>query len=402
MAAPLDGIKVLEVANWLAGPSCAALLADLGADVVKVEPPQGDAYRHLLMLAAGYQYDFEACYGFELDNRGKRSVTLDLDRPDAQDVLLRLAGWADIVITNLVPERRAKYGFSVDAVHAANPRAIYASVTGYGSTGDDQDRPGWDITSFWARSGIMSVIGEPDAPPPTCRGGQGDHTTGLNLLAAILVALRVRDQTGEGQFVDVTLQRTGLWTIGLDVQSSIISHEQPRRKSRKQPTSPITNTYLCSDGRWIFIMMPTPEYWPRFCTLLGRDDWLADERFATPYGRRDHSAELTAAVSEAFASKPYAEWARILDEARMIFAPVQNITDAIEDPQLRAIGAFTKIEHPQLGTFETLDTPFTVRGADIGARGPAPAIGEHTFTVLEDIGLTPDEIATHAANGAFG
>jgi len=402
MVAPLAGIRVLEVANWLAGPSCAAILSDLGADVVKVEPPAGDAYRHLLMLAAGYEFEFDACYGFELDNRGKRSVTLDLDKPEAQQVLLRLATWADIVITNLVPERRERYGFSVDAVQAANPRCIYASVTGYGSTGPDADRAGWDITSFWARSGIMSVIGEPDAPPPGCRGGMGDHTTGLNLLAAILVALRLRDQTGEGQFVDVTLQQTGLWTLALDVQSAIISGEQPKRRSRSEPTNPITNTYLCRDGRWIFIMMPTADYWPRFCSLLGRNDWIEDARFQTPQGRRDHSRELTAAIDQAFASRDYADWAKTLDAARMIFAPVSAIPDAVADPQLRAVGAFTTIEHPRLGSFETLDTPFTVRGAEIGVRGPAPATGEHTFSVLEEIGIDPGDIAEYAALGVFG
>ncbi|MBI2766667.1 MAG: CoA transferase [Chloroflexi bacterium] len=402
MAAPLAGIRVLEVANWLAGPSAGAILADLGADVVKVEPPGGDVYRHLLMLSAGYEFEFAACYGFELDNRGKRSVTLDLEAPGGPDVLRRLAVDADIVITNLTAGRCQRYGFRYEDVHAVNPRAIYSTVTGYGARGDDASRPGFDITAFWARSGIMSLLGEPDAPPTLCRGGMGDHTTGLNLLAALLVALRVRDQTGEGQQVEVTLQNTGMWTLALDVASALVSQEQPVRKQRTEPANPITNTYLCRDGKWIFLMMPTADWWPRFCRLIGRDDWVSDPRLQTPQGRKEHTRELTAQIEPVMASRDLAEWGHILDEQRMIWAPVATLTDVTSDPQARAMGWYTTIEHPKLGRFETLDTPFKVYGADIGARGPAPAPGEQTFEVLAAAGLSADEIGDLAASGVFG
>ncbi|OAI41275.1 hypothetical protein AYO38_03970, partial [bacterium SCGC AG-212-C10] len=289
---PLAGIRVLEVANWLAGPSCAALLADLGADVVKVEPPQGDAYRSLLLSSAGYSFPFDGNPAFEMDNRGKRSITLDLDLPQAQDVLMRLVDRCDILVTNLVVERREKYGLSVEAVHARNPRAIFASVTGYGSVGEDANRPGWDHTSFWARSGIMGLMGEAGVPPSSCRGGMGDHSTGVNLLAAILVALRLRDQTGEGQFVDVSLQQTGMWTLGLDVQAALISQEVPKKRLRTEAPNPASNTYLCKDGRWILLLMPTADYWPRLCRTLGHEEWLADPRFETVESRAAHHADL--------------------------------------------------------------------------------------------------------------
>lgn len=399
---PLAGIRVLEVANWLAGPSCAALLSDLGADVVKVEPPQGDAYRGLMMMSAGYEYDFPINPAFEMDNRGKQSITLALDNPAAREVLGRLAATVDIVVTNLVPERREKYGFSEAAIRALNPRVIYASVTGYGSAGPDQNRTGWDHTSFWARSGIMALMGEPEAPPGSCRGGMGDHTTGLNLLAAILVALRLRDQTGEGQFVDVALQQTGMWTLGLDLHAANIAREVPRKKRRKEATNAHSNTYLCRDGRWIFLLMPTADYWPRFCKTLGREDWLEDPRFATVESRAANAAALIPQVEAMFAGKDYAEWMQIMDAARLTYAPVPLVTEVVDDPQPRAMGAWTTIEHPVYGQFETLDTPFRIRGANIGVRLRAPTVGEHTFEVLEAAGLDADEVAGYAAEGAFG
>jgi crotonobetainyl-CoA:carnitine CoA-transferase CaiB-like acyl-CoA transferase len=401
-APPLEGIRVLEVANWLAGPSCAALLADLGATVVKVEPPRGDPYRHLLMSTVGYDFDFGSCPGFELDNRGKRSIALDLEQPSAREVLLKLAVSSDILVTNLVPERREKYGISFEAVQAANPRAIYASVTGFGSEGPDANRPGWDHTGFWARSGIMGLMAEPGSPPASCRGGMGDHPTGLNLLAAILVALRLRDQTGEGQFVDVSLQQTGMWALGLDMQSALISRQDPARKTRKEASNPLTSPYLCRDGRWIFLLMPTADYWPRFCRALERNAWLDDERLQSPEARVAHTELLMPMVEERFRQKDYAEWVKVFDDARLIYSPVPRLTEVIEDPQARAMGVFTAVDHPRLGRYETLDTPFNIRGADIGVRGRSPGIGEHTASVLEDLGLDPAQVAEYAAAGAFG
>lgn len=400
--APLAGIRVLEVANWLAAPSCAALLADLGADVVKVEPPQGDAYRYLTMASSGYSYDFQTCPGFEMDNRGKQSITLDLAKPGARAVLMRLAATSDVIVTNLVNERRANYGFTAETVHAVNPQAIFASVTGYGSEGPDADRPGWDHTSFWARSGIMGLMGEAGSAPSSCRGGMGDHTAALNLLSAILVALRLRDQTGEGQVVDVALQQTGMWSLGLDLMGALISREDPKKKKRSEAQNPMANVYQCKDGRWILLLMPTPDYWPRFSEVIGKPEWADDERYNTTEGRGEHARDLIPEVEKIFTTRDYADWMRVMDEAKLIYAPVPRVTEVIEDPQPRAMGAFAKLDHPILGDVEIIDTPFKVHGADIGVRGPAPTVGEHTFAVLENLGIDPDDIANYASEGAFG
>ncbi len=403
MTAPLAGIRVLEVANWLAAPAAGALLADLGADVVKVEPPGGDVYREFVLRSLGYQHDFPTNYAFDLDNRGKRSVTVALDKPGGPELVRRLAARTDVVITNLIPSRRERYGLTYEGLRAVNPRLVYASFSGYGTRGPDQNRPGFDYAAFWARAGVMGLLGEPPSPPPLCRGGQGDHTTALNLLAAILVALRLRDRSGEGQLVEVTLLGTGMWTIGVDLQAALIAREQPTRHDRTQPANPIWNSYRTRDGEWILLVMPHPDpYWPRFCAAIGEPAWASDPRYENLVKRRAQTVALTAAIDARFAERDFAEWAARLDAHGLIWAPVAKLTDVIDDPQARQMGVFTTIDHPTLGRLETLAAPFHVAGADIGPRGPAPAAGEHTFELLEELGVTEEELVRLAQDGVIG
>ena len=404
MTAPLTGIRVLEVANWLAAPAAGALLADLGADVIKVEPPGGDVFREFLLRSMGYAHDFATNYAFQLDNRGKRSVTVALDQPGGPALVRRLAARSDVFLTNLIQQRRVRYGLTWEDVRAVSPRVIYASFSGYGTRGPDENRPGFDYAAFWARSGLMGLLGEPPSPPPLCRGGQGDHTTALNLLAAVLAALRLRDQTGEAQHVEVTLQGTGMWTLGGDLQAALIAREQPARHVRSQPANPIWNSYQAGCGAWLLLVMPQPDpvYWPRFCAMIGRVEWTDDPRYRTLYDRRARTQELTRAIEARFAAHDLAHWAARLDEHGLIWAPVAKLTDVIDDPQAREMGWFTTLEHPTLGRFETLDTPFKLYGADVGARGPAPEAGAHTFDVLTELGVSDDELARLAVDGVIG
>ena len=404
MVAPLDGIRVVEVANWLAAPSAAALLADLGADVVKIEHPAGDAWRHVLMQGRNPDFDPDTDVDapYELDNRGKRGVALSLERPGASDVVKRMVAEADIFVTNLTAPRIARYDLGSEALLALNPRLIYVVLTGYGTRGPDNAKTAFDYSAYWSRSGIMSLIGEPGGPPMPCRPGQGDHATSLNMLSGALAALRLRDLTGEGQVVEVTLQRTGAWTIGADVSASLILEDQPGRIDRVRPGNPLFNSYETADGRWLMLVMPTGDrYWLPVCRALGREDWLEDERLATLMGRMQLTEELTPAIASIFATKTLAEWTPLLDAESLTWAPVAELPELIHDPQMEEMDAWSVIDGPQ-GSFRTLNTPFAIEGADVGPRGPAPKTGEHTHEVLSELGLSDDEIAQLAAIGALG
>ena len=399
MPGPLDGIKVVEVANWLAAPSTAALMADMGADVVKVEPPGGDPFRQLLPTVIP---DAPINWVYELDNRGKRSVTVDLEQPAGADVVHHLLRSADIFISNLTGPRLARYRLRPADVHATKPDCVYASLSGFGTTGPDAGRQGFDHTAFWARSGIMSLLGEEGTPAVMGRGGQGDHPSGLNLLAATLAALRLRDQTGEGQVVEVTLQRTGVWTIGFDISGTLITGEQPARANRTLPANPMATYYQTRDGRWLILMMPTPDpYWAPFCRAMGEPGWENDERFNDLQKRRENTV-LAKAVAEIFRAHDLDYWREQLDAHGLIWAPTALLPEVVQDPQLRQLHAFDTVEHPTYGPFETVAAPFSIRGAEIRARGSAPEPGQHTFEVLAAHGVDADQIGEWAAQGLFG
>ena len=387
---PMAGIRVVEFASWLAAPSCAALLADMGADVIKVEPPGGETYRRLFEALLG---EGEIAPSYQFDNRGKRGVCIDLETEDGVALAHDLARQADIVITNLTRERLERYQLTDQHVHAFNPTAIYGVLSGYGTSGPDSDREAFDQTAFWARSGAMSVFGDRDDGPLISRGGYGDRTTALNLLAALLAALRVRDQTGEGQFVEVTLQRTGVWALATDTNSALYSREQPEKTSQKAPGNPIWNCYRTRDNRWLLLVMPMPvRYWPKFCAFAGREDWLTDPRFQSVLGLAEHAAEIVPDIDAMFAEHDLAHWAERLDAAGLIWEPMSELTEVVEDPALRERGAFSLVVHERAGAVEIVSAPFDIRGADIAVRGPAPDAGQHTREVAAELGLDKDRI----------
>lgn len=400
MAAPLEGITVVELANYVAAPSAGALMADLGADVIKVEPPGGEVMRGVVPAGGDGQPPFN--FLFELENRGKRSVTVALDAPGGTEVVHRLLSTADVFLTNLMAPRLEKYGLTPADVHARNPRVIFVSVTGYGLRGPDAARPGFDFSAFWARSGIMSLVGHPGGPPVLSRIAQGDHTTGINGLAATLAALRMRDLTGQGQVVEISLQQTGVYTIATDISRTLMDGKAPKRFDRTAPENPLFNTYPTRDGQWVMLVHMTPDpYWPRLCRLIGREEWAAHPDYASMAARRARGAEIAAAIEQTLLTADLADWAPRLDAHGLIWAPMVDTTQVVADPQLRELNAFQPLELPN-GTFETVGVPFTIHGADIRVRGAASKPGEDTANVLAAAGLAEEEIAEFAANGVFG
>ena len=268
-------------------------MADMGAEVIKVEPLTGDGMRGKLRQPSAPEGVAVHDVPFQLDNRGKRSVAVDLTSEAGAALVREMATGVDVVVTNLLPARLARYGLAPDArAGAANPRLVYALVTGYGSVGPDADRAAFDLTAFFGRAGIMSLVGEPGAPPPAFRPGQGDHTTGLALLVGVLAALRHRDRTGEGQVVETALLQTGAWTIGCDVQVALVDRAQPTKRARADSFSPLNTRYRCADDVWINLSAHSVGLWPAFCAAVDRPDLAADERFATPAGRYRHRGEV--------------------------------------------------------------------------------------------------------------
>ena len=380
----------------IAAPSATALMADLGADVVKVEPPTGDILRnaHRLFGPAAGPGPLPDAY-FTLDNRGKQSIAVDLARPEGATVVHRLAEQADIFLTNLTDERRERYRVTSADVLAVNPTIVYTLLTGYGTSGPLAGKPAYDWTAFFARGGVSSVIGEPGAPPPGFRPGQGDHTTALALLASTLAALRERDRTGVGLVVEVALYQVAAWTMASDLSVTLVDGSQPHRPDRSEWPSPLTCRFRCGDGRWIAFCMPGPrDFWDSFCVALDRPEWTFDDRFETAESRMANAALLISLCDEAFAAAPREHWADRFDEAGLVWAPSHTLPEVVNDPQSAALGMFEMVHDPTVAApFRTVAAPFHILGADVAVRGPAPALGAHSRSVLGAAGFDDDEVA---------
>lgn len=401
MNAPLAGLRVIEATNWMAAPGAAAILADMGADVIKVEPLTGDAVRGMIRPPRVPEDAPKIDYSFTVDNRGKRSVAVALNTADGAEVMQRLIADADIFICNLLPHRQARFGLDPETLHAKNRRLIHATLTGYGTGGPDDDRPGFDVTTFFGRGSITDSMTEPGSAAPNPRTAQGDHTTSLAMVASILGALRLVDQTGEGQVVEVSLFATAAWTMASDLAAVLIDGRQPTKRDRRNVMTPLAGRFRCDDDRWIILNMPEERWWPLFCETVGLTALLEDQRFLTPRTRFENMPELIDLIDAVFASKPLAAWGQIFDDAGLIWGPASTMKELVDDPQAAAIGLFPEIEHAR-GTFRTVASPIGIRHADVRPRGLAPDLAAHTAEVLAALGYTDEELASLVEAGAIG
>lgn len=393
MALPLEGFRVVEAASFVAVPAAGALLADLGADVVKIEIPRGEIYRRTRPKYAGYATEFPENPPFHMDNRGKRSIVLDLQRPEARDALLRMIDHAEIFLTNLLPGRRKKYGLDHESLLARHPRLVMGAINGFGLEGEQADWPAFDYAAYWARTGAMDAMRDEGVPPSLQRPGIGDHAAAVNLVCGILAALRLRDADGRGRYVESSLLQTGFHIFGNDVANVLVTKEPIRRHDRTKPANPLWNSYPTSDDRWVLLVMIEPDrYWPKLCAAIGRQDLEADERFADAWQRAGHSAELTAELERTFRTKTLDAWRAILDRGGLIWAPVLRMDEAIHDPQARAMGYFPELEHPVAGRFETVAPPFRIEGTPLGARRGASPLHADARDILREAGLDEGEI----------
>ena len=396
MSAPLDGVRVVEVAGWMAAPGAAAMMADLGADVVKVEPMRGDPLRGVIRQP---ETDPPLDAPFQLDNRGKRGVAVALDRPEGQELVRRLVDGADVFLNNLLGRRQQKFGLDAATLMARNPRLVHATLTGYGLEGPDAARPGFDITAFFGRGGITHSITEPGEQAPRARPAQGDHAAALAMLAAVLASLRVVERTGAGQVVDVNLLATAAWTMGTDLSSTLVDGQDPLTLGRRRRRHALQESFRTSDGRWILLFMPEPHWWPRFCAAVGRPEWVRDPRLETFAARLEHMSDVTDLMDALFAERTLAEWGQVLDGADLTWAPAATVSEVAADPHAAAAGTFPVVSHPVAGDFRTVAVPMRLPGQDIGPRGPAPDLGQHTREVLSELGLSQVELDALITDG---
>ena len=400
MTLPLDDIRVIEIDSWMAAPSAAAILSDLGADVIKIEPISGDPMRNTSRPAKvdGPMKGFD--FQFDVDNRGKRSIAVDLGSEAGQDIVHRLCATADVFLCNLLQRRQEKFGLAPDQLLATNPTLVHATLTGYGTDGPEAWRPGYDVTAFFGRSGLYDSMRDgPDGQVPMARAAQGDHTTGLALLSGILAALRLVDRTGQGQVIETSLFEAAVWTLATDYGTTAVDQAPVRRRSRQQQIVATANRYPCGDGNWVVFNMPEDSAWPRFCRAVGLEHLLDDDRLRDIKGRFDNMAEVVATIDAALAARSRDEWGPIFDEHQIIWGPVLGLHEVTTDPQAEAIGLFPTVVHPERGPYRTVRAPMRFRGVDTTPQRSSPQVGQHTRSVLADAGFDDDTISRLVADG---
>jgi formyl-CoA transferase len=393
-----DGLKVLDCASFIAAPAAATVLSDFGADVIKIEPPGlGDPYRNLPNLP-GYPHS-EHNFAWMMEARNKKSLALDLTRPDAQAVLYKLVAEADVFITNMPPQVRAKLGITYDHLAHLNHRLIYASFTGYGEKGEEANKPGFDSNAYWARSGLMDLVrADEEATPARSVAGMGDHPCAMAFYGAIVTALFQRERTGKGSHVSTNLMANGIWANSVLAQAKLCGAKFSKRRPREQALNAVTNHYKCKDGRWVILsLLNEDRQWPTLARCMDREDLLADERFATKAGRHSRSVELIRIFDEVFATKDLAEWRNILDGNGLVFGVIGILDDIPHDKQM--------IENEVLVPFEndtmlTVNSPIFIDGArKVQPRKP-PGIGEHSDEILRNAGYDEAAIKKLRASGA--
>jgi crotonobetainyl-CoA:carnitine CoA-transferase CaiB-like acyl-CoA transferase len=383
----LDGIRVLDVGSFVFGPAAATVMADFGADVVKIEPPQtGDPYRYLHQMPPLPKCDEDYCW--LLTGRGKRSVALDLKDAEARAILLRLVRAADVFVTNYPLRVLADLRLDWSDLEPINSRLVFAHATGFGEEGPEAEKPGYDATAWWARSGLQDAVRPRGGLPGISVPGMGDHPSAMALFGAIMLALYQRERTGRGTKVRSSLLANGIWSNAIYAQAMLCGAEKFRNVDCREPDNALVNGYETRDGEWILLaMVREDKLWPGFCRALERSDLLADPRFATRVERRAHAVELYAIVAPIFASRDYAHWRKALDEQSVTFTHIARLETLMHDPQIEAAGILRDTRDSRGRAVRSVANPIAVEGSATVATRPAPSIGQHTDEVLAELGF---------------
>ncbi|MEQ8486076.1 MAG: CoA transferase [Pseudomonadales bacterium] len=390
----LAGIKVVDLGSFVAAPAAATVMGDYGAEVIKVEPPDGDGYRRLL---AGAPVD----YFWLLTSRNKRGLALDLKQPAGAAILQRLVGWADVFVTNYRERLLERLGLGYETLRAHNPRLIYAHVSGYGRHGPESDRPAFDTTAWWGRSGLQEFTRDVGAPPIVSAPGMGDHATAMALFGAIMAALYRRERTGEGGYVGTSLLANGVWSNGMVLQAMLAGDDWSTAKhAGTRPRPPLTALYRTRDDRWVQLALLNPvREWPAFTEVLMHPEWQQDERFADAESRLRHGDALAALIADAMAGLSLDEFRSRMDERGLTYGFAASNRELMADAQLIDNGMLVPTAEADGDYTRTVANPIHLAGEPVRTPRRAPAIGEHSVDVLRDLGASQAEIDAWLAAG---
>jgi crotonobetainyl-CoA:carnitine CoA-transferase CaiB-like acyl-CoA transferase len=387
MAMPLEGIRVVDWTIWQQGPVCTTMLGDLGAEVIKIEERErGDPGRGILKMS-GIDLSDRPNFYFEANNRNKKSLAVDLRKPEGREIVQELVARSDVFVQNFRKGVAGRLGLDYATLSQRNPRLVYASATGYGPEGPDSGEPSFDHLGL-ARSGIMLAAGEPGMPPLAIAGGIADQMGAIMLAYGVLAALLARERCGVGQEVDASHLGSMAMLQGLSLSMKLMMGGAMPRINRKQATNPLWNHYRCGDDRWIALAMLQPRrYWADLVRALGRPELAEDERLQSVPGLARHGAEVVAIFDEVFASRPRAEWIEHLRRSPgdFIFTLVNDVNDLPDDPQVKANDYVVEFDHPQFGPTKMVGMPVRLSETPGNIRSPAPELGQHTEEILLEL-----------------
>ena len=396
MAATLSHLTVIDAASFLAGPCAATIMGDYGAEVIKVEPLDGDGHRR---LSGTYPIDWT----WQLTSRNKRSIALDFATAEGREVLLKLIDRADVFLVNLRADQLERYRLGYEALKARNPRLVYAQISGYGLRGADAPRRAFDLTGWFARTGIMDVTRHKDAAPAPPAGGVGDHVTAMSLFAAIMLALYRRERSGVGAMVSTSLAATGTWANGLQVQGMLAGLDVTERRDKEGHSNPFTNVYRTRDDRYLMLALASPrKEFPLVARALGHPEWAEDERFAEPKNALKNREALKALLAEGFAALDCAELDARLRKTGVPFSVVARLDEVVGDPQLIENGLIVPTDSTDAGYERTLASPFVLSEESQRTPSRAPTIGAHTREVMQSLGYADADVERLIGAGVIG
>ncbi len=396
----LSGIRVIDCATFVAAPASATIMADFGAEVIKIErPPEGDLWR-VFPDIPGYPKS-ELNYTWNLTSRSKRSVGLDLSKEAAREALLRLVARADVFITNYQPAQLRKFRLTWEDLFPVNKRLVYAVVSGYGERGDEAESPAFDALAYWARTGLMTSVTGMDGTPSSPRPAMGDNATATTLFAAVMLGLYRRERTGIGSKVTTSLMAAGAWSNSVEIQAKLFGAEFPVRKPGERPPNPLIAGYASSDGKAMLVISLDPDReFPRICQAIGEPDLAANPLFSTESARRQNAAALHAILQSQFESRPLSEWRVIFRQYDVKWSALPTLDEAVRDPQMRDCGAIVNYEYPGHDHLETVDSPIWVAGTAKRKPEVAPQFATYTRTALREAGYSESEIEQLVRSGA--